>query len=92
MIPGKQQSNQEQPFFKVFPNPTTGTFMVGLSGKGSSESIHVEIYRMQGDKLFTRDIPSKGIHEFDLSDRPAGIYFVHLVSGNQTVTVKVIRQ
>ena len=92
LIAEKQPLTPGQPFFKVYPNPTTGIFIVERSDKRSSGNIQVEIYRMQGGKLLTKDAAGIGAHEFDLSGQPAGINFVRLVSGNQTETVKVIRQ
>ena len=79
-------------FFKVYPNPTTGRFMVELSEKATSATIQVEIYKLHGEKVLTKELTGHGTHEFELSDQPAGVYFIHMVCGNQTETVKIIRQ
>jgi hypothetical protein len=88
----EEMSNPEQRFFTVFPNPTTGKFTVQLAGTETPGKIHVDIYRMQGEKVITNDFSGTRSLEFDLSELPAGIYFVRLVSGSQTETVKVIKQ
>ena len=89
---GKVQVNSASPSFRVYPNPTTGNFMVALSDKTAPGNILIEVFGMQGDKLITKELSGTAAHEFELSGRPAGIYYVRLISGNQTETVKIIKQ
>ncbi|MEI7725862.1 MAG: T9SS type A sorting domain-containing protein [Bacteroidota bacterium] len=86
------QMNSESSFFKVYPNPTTGNFMVELPDMKPSETIHVDIYDVQGAKLIIKELKGKGSYQFDLSDYPAGVYLIRVFSGNKTGTVKLIKQ
>jgi hypothetical protein len=84
--------NSESSLFKVYPNPTTGNFMVELSDREGYGKAQIEIYRALGEKLISKELTGSGAQEFMLSDRPAGVYFVRLISGNHAQTVKIIRQ
>ncbi len=91
-VRGQDELSPDHSLFSVYPNPTTGTFMVELEGNVARERIQVDIYRTQGNKIVTREVASDGKHEFSLSDQPAGVYFIRIVCGNLTETVKLIKQ
>jgi hypothetical protein len=78
--------------FKVYPNPTTGSFTLEFADKYPSGTIDVAIYSMKGEKLSTYEMTGERSHVFSLSDRPSGLYFIHFLTGTKTETVKVIRQ
>ncbi|MCX6303623.1 MAG: T9SS type A sorting domain-containing protein [Bacteroidetes bacterium] len=82
----------QQSFFRVYPNPTTGLFVVDLSGQDPSENIRVKIYSMTGEKIMTTDFTGEGKHELSLSGRPAGIYLIHVVSGQNAGTTRIIKK
>jgi hypothetical protein len=66
---------------KIFPNPTKGKFTI------LAEDIErVEVINLQG-KLIIRCKES----EIDLSNKPSGIYFVKVTTGEQTVIRKLIK-
>jgi hypothetical protein len=77
--------------FRVYPNPTNGNFMVGFADPGEKGTFRMEIFRMQGEKLIAKEMTGKGFQEIDLTDRSTGVYFVRLISGNNTETVKLIK-
>jgi hypothetical protein len=86
------QLNGGSSLFKVYPNPTTGNFMVELTGKKSSEKIQVAIFTLQGEKLMMKELAGKGVYQIEISDHPAGVYFIRIVSANKTETAKMIKQ
>ncbi|MCX6266624.1 MAG: T9SS type A sorting domain-containing protein [Bacteroidetes bacterium] len=89
---GIVQVNSASSSFRVYPNPTTGKFMVALSDEKTTGKILIEIFGMQGEKLISRELSGTSTHEFELLNRPAGIYYIRLISGNQTETMKIIKQ
>jgi hypothetical protein len=84
---------QEGPFFKVYPNPTTGDFTLELSDNVSETSmVKVEIYGMRGDRMMNAQFTGEKKHEFSLSGKPTGIYFIRAVSGEASGTSKIIKE
>ena len=79
-----------KPFFRVYPNPTTGTFTLELTGI-QSEPVDVEIYGMRGEKVLSEVTAGSGKHEFSLSEKPAGIYFIKVVAGEHLETFKLVK-
>ncbi len=88
----KNTSNSEQSFFKIYPNPTTGNFILELKEETLPVTIRVEIYGSQGEKVFTKVLYGERRHEFTLSNVPAGVYFIRVISGFKTEAVKIIKQ
>ncbi len=79
-----------QSSFKVYPNPTTGNFILELAG--NTDQVKVDIYVMWGEKLLSSMLTGERRHEFSLSDKPVGVYFIRVVSGDKVETVKIIKQ
>ena len=82
--------NTAQSSFKVYPNPTSGNFILEL--KGEADQVKVDIYGIWGEKMLTTVLNGERKHEFSLSDKPAGIYFVRVISGEKAETIKIIKQ
>jgi hypothetical protein len=78
--------------FKVYPNPTSGHFMLELTGELATSDILVEIYGIHGKKVLKKTLRGEQKHDFSLSDKPAGIYIIRVISGNQSATMKIIKQ
>jgi|GEM_PF-293264 len=79
-------------YFKVYPNPTSGNFILELNGDFASSVTTVEVYGMQGEKVLSTVLTGEQKHEFSLSDRPAGIYFIRVSSGSKASSAKIIKQ
>ena len=82
----------EQSLCKIFPNPTTGNFILEMDGVHSLDKVTVEIYGMWGDKVLTTMLSGEGQHQFSLSNVPVGVYFIRVINGDKTETVKIIKQ
>ena len=82
--------NFVQSSFKIYPNPTTGNFILELSG--DADQVKVDVYGIWGEKVFSEVLGGSRKHKFSLSDRPTGIYFIRVISGDKAETVKVIKQ
>lgn len=80
----------EQSSFKVYPNPTAGNFILELTG--TADKVQVDIYGMWGEKVFTTILNGERKHEFSLSDKPVGVYFIQVINGDKSETAKIIKQ
>ncbi|HPS62405.1 MAG TPA: T9SS type A sorting domain-containing protein, partial [Bacteroidales bacterium] len=78
--------------FKVYPNPTTGTFVLELTGSSDPGKTEVEIYGILGDRILKRGITGPR-QQFDLSGNQPGVYIIRVVtSDGVTGMAKIIRQ
>ncbi len=78
--------------FNTYPNPTAGKFILELNAGHLSTKRNMEIYSMRGEKVLAIELSGEQKHEISLSDQPAGLYFLRIVTGNHVMTGKVIRQ
>ena len=72
---------------RVFPNPTTGAFNVVFNSDLTIERLN--IMSLLGRVVYTSQMPQKR-NQIDLSDMPAGIYFVEAIAGEQRVAKRVV--
>ncbi|MEI6436311.1 MAG: T9SS type A sorting domain-containing protein, partial [Bacteroidota bacterium] len=82
----------EKSSFRVYPNPTTGTFILELTGSIESENNSIEICGMRGEKILSKDLSIARKHEFSLSGMADGIYFIRVIFANGAETLKIIKQ
>jgi hypothetical protein len=75
----------------VYPNPTAAGFTLEFKKETRMDNVCVEIYNAQGKKLLTKNLVGERRHVFSLSDHPAGVYFIRVISGTEVETIKVIK-
>ncbi len=68
---------------KLFPNPSSGKIYL----KGNEQRTAIEIFSIQGQKLYSNIIENEISIDLNLS---LGIYIVKLISDNKSVTKKLI--
>ncbi len=78
-------------FYRLYPNPTSGSFVVEMIGEGEEAVVTATITNLLGSEILKRSMPYMPRYEFDLSDRQPGIYLVRITRGTQTAITKVIR-
>lgn len=71
--------------FEAYPNPSDGIFFL-KSGKAA----HVDIFGFEGRKIKEFEVPEAGTYRIDLSGRAAGLYYLRIVSSEETSTIKII--
>lgn len=77
-------------FFSLFPNPTADKINISLNQGNVSE---IRVLDSKGSTVRSCGATLKGgIIQLDLSNLPAGIYFVQLYTNQFTVTKKIIRK
>ena len=90
---GKQSEIPETKVsFTVYPNPSSGNFTLELRGDFQTEKVQVDVYGILGEKVLTATINGERKHEFSLSARPSGVYFIRVISGDKSETAKIIKQ
>jgi hypothetical protein len=83
-------SNQEvnEFSFKLFPNPTSNN-LVTLRGDFTTNATTATFYNTLGQQVLTTSIKSNE-STINIQNLDAGIYLVRVVSGEQTVTKKLV--
>ena len=79
-------------FFRVFPNPTKGTFTLELLDYEDPSIISIEIYNMLGSKILSTELPAQPQYNFSLAGQQQGIYLVRVMKGNDVGVMKLIKQ
>jgi hypothetical protein len=75
----------------LFPNPTEGGFFLSLTGGEVPEGTKATLCTPEG-KILEERIVTGNTEEFDLGNRPAGIYLLRLASEHETKAWKVIKR
>jgi hypothetical protein len=82
----------EKPYFTVYPNPTTGNVIIALNGGLTDDKVTVDVYGIWGEKILSEILNEEYKHEFSLGDRPSGVYFIRVTTGNRVEAAKIIKQ
>ena len=69
---------------KIYPNPTAGKFIIE-----NIDNTKVNIYDMDGSEIY--ESKNYGGESIDLSNNPAGVYFIHVKSNNRNFAGKIIK-
>ena len=87
-----QATEAETSFAKVdalYPNPTTGKFTIRFAN--ALQHTQINITDVNGRTI--QQLTGNGFTmEFDLSNRPAGVYYVVIRNGKESIVQKVIKQ
>jgi hypothetical protein len=78
--------------FRIFPNPTGGQFTVANDDDVPGGNVYMVLYGPRGELILSKDVTGTPKSVFDISDQPAGLYFVRINAGNKCQTVKLIKQ
>jgi hypothetical protein len=91
-LPDDHEYNAETPFFKVYPNPTAGDFILELTDYNEFSTITVEIYTIQGQRIIGTQLTEGKIFNFSFSERKAGVYLIRVLQDNNVSIGKIIKQ
>ena len=83
---------REQTFFRLYPNPTDGKFVLTVNIIDQAEKATVVIYNMNGEKILSSEITDNMHHEFSLSGRPSGLYLIRVDSGRRSGSLRIVKQ
>ncbi len=77
---------------KVYPNPTTGTLNIEMPATALTMQTVLEVYGVMGQNILHEDITGQKVHTLSLAGQPEGVYLLRIISGRETVTVKVVKE
>ena len=83
---------ENKDFFRIYPNPTTGYFILELLNEVKGQNTIVEVYTMLGSKIMVEELPADKLYQFDLTQYNPGIYLIKVIQGNNYGVEKLIRQ
>ncbi|MGE3823111.1 MAG: choice-of-anchor Q domain-containing protein [Bacteroidia bacterium] len=80
--------NDPDLFSSIYPNPNNGKFTVVFNDDQTCETVITDIV----GKIISASVLVGKSHDFDLSDEPAGMYFMRINTINQSeaITLKII--
>ncbi|NNF01616.1 MAG: HYR domain-containing protein [Bacteroidia bacterium] len=75
----------------VYPNPMNGEFYISVE---NTASFNVKVYDMIQHEIYSTELDNSfGMeHKIDISDQPAGVYIIEIVSGEFKMIQKVIKE
>ena len=79
-------------FFKLYPNPTDGTFTLELTTAELEQGITVELHSMLGARLFTKELPPQRLHILSLEGHQPGMYIIRVMKGDQVGVERLIKR
>lgn len=74
----------------VYPNPTTGSFLVNVPNELLETGLHATVVNAVGEIVYQQDL-TKDQTRFDLTDVPEGMYFVKLIGAKVNEVIKIVK-
>jgi hypothetical protein len=90
--PGGNPPEWEKTSFRVYPNPTTGSFTLEMTGDGQFRGSVAQIFDLHGNKVLDIDLNGLNRQVISLENQPKGMYFIRVINGQGSETGKVIKQ
>jgi hypothetical protein len=77
-------------YITVYPNPNNGIFNISAN-LPTQEKIRMSVTNVLGEEIavINNGILSQNTYKVDLSNQPAGMYLLNIVSGTQTLTKRI---
>ncbi len=69
----------------VNPNPSQGIFSVSVRNHTKG---YVQVYNLQGQKVWEQATTGRGTLQVDLSDKPAGVYILRLGASSRKIVLR----
>jgi len=77
--------------FRVFPNPTNGSFSVDLQNVTIGSSDRLEVLDISGRRILSEQIRNgEVLKNIDLTGQPAGSYFVNVHQSDRVMREKIV--
>ncbi len=75
----------------IYPNPSTGKFVVKLSEGTDVSKLSIEVTNVLGEIILQSKIQHV-TSDIDLSNQPKGVYFIRVTGGEQAMNERVVKQ
>jgi len=88
------ESDTKELSFKIYPNPTTGEFILGISAIDFDEGIPltIEIVGMRGELISRQTMGLSPEITMSLAGQQTGLYLIRIVYGHTISTARVIKR
>ena len=86
------QTNCNELDIIIYPNPTRGNVSLKFEGHFDFESVQYRVFNAAGRVVANGNLDASGLNPLPISHLPAGVYILTLQYGNDTKTVKLIKQ
>ncbi|MFZ4521347.1 MAG: SdiA-regulated domain-containing protein [Bacteroidales bacterium] len=86
----KSPASFESSSFVVYPNPSHGDFTIEQKGSEIYSNIHINIYGMQGNKVYSKQNPGNRRTACSLQGISAGIYYIQVVADGKISNLKLV--
>jgi flagellar hook assembly protein FlgD len=74
----------------LFPNPSSGSLTLSLSGKNNSHAHQITITDIKGRVVYQLTNNSNTTHNINLSGQPSGLYIAIVQLGDQIYKEKIV--
>lgn len=82
-------SSLDAPFFKIYPNPTTGIVTIEIIG-GAGKKTEVVVMSLVDSEIFRKEIGDATKFQIDLSDQISGVYLLKISNENRRYISKIV--
>ncbi len=79
-------------FFKVYPNPTEGTFTLEFTFMEADDNIKVEVYGMFGEQVFSKQLLPQRVYTISLEGYQPGMYIIRVKKGDRLGVKRLIKR
>lgn len=76
---------------KIFPNPTTGKFVLSVSNLIENQQVGINLYALNGSLLYEK-VTTDAETEIDISQKENGSYILHVIIDGIRTSWKIIKQ
>ena len=77
---------------QAYPNPTTGKFIVDIENiKNPMSGAVIVIYNVYGEQVLNIRASGTGF-QLDISNQPAGLYFLKMKTEQGSIVTKIMKQ
>ncbi len=77
--------------FKIYPNPTTGTFTLEFTGTEPVENSSAFICDIRGNKILDIRLSGTNKQVISLENQPKGMYFIRILTEKHTESSKILK-
>jgi hypothetical protein len=89
---GENQALAAGQAFRIYPNPTTGSFTLEMAADGQFLDGVARIFDIRGNKVLDIDLNGISKQVISLENQPKGMYFIRVINVQGSETGKVIKQ
>jgi hypothetical protein len=84
---------QQSPgFFKLYPNPTSGRFIIEFFNFPMESDARIEIYGMQGNLIERKELSTGWNHTLSLEGQRPGIYLIRVLYNEMVGIDRILKQ